>query len=291
MPKSLSTGLALMLLAGVALAGLAGWNLLAQKSARTQTNEQGETAQQDPAVQDEQDDQQDDGPFNVRIVGDETFVDGKRVDPESDSQQTQQTQQTQQAVGGGPIDEVPGAQPTEPSPPGQQQPNEQQAAQQQAQQQTQPADQPTADGEMLSPEQVQQQFQQQLDQRAAELDQREQTLNEREQALDEREATLDERELELEQWQADLEAWEADLEDETAALEQQTSAPQQQTRAPSLELMDTSRGTVQQYEYDVPSGTTIEERPVLERPTLREPTPPMGPGEEDAPYWIFYGYY
>jgi hypothetical protein len=88
-----------------------------------------------------------------------------------------------------------------------------------------------------------------------------------------------------------LEAWEADLEDETAALEQQTGAAQQPSGPPSLGLIDTSRGTVQQYEYDVPSGTVIEERPALERPAPREPTPPMRPGEEDAPYWIFYGYY
>lgn len=283
MPTSLSTGLVLMLLAGVALAGLASWNLLAQKTAHTQTAQQEQTDQ----------------PVNVRIYGDETIIDGQRLGGESAPQQTQQ-----RAVGGGPVDELLSPQQAVDAQMNQQQSEHRQFEHRQSEQseqqaqptapgqpQTVPADQRTGSDQMLSAEQVQQQFQQQLDQRATELDQRELALNEREQTLEEREAALDALELDLEQWQADLEAWQAELEDESAALEQQASASQQRAGPPSLGITDKSRGTFQQYEYDAASGTTIEERPVLERPAPRKPTPPMRPGEEDAPYWIFYGYY
>jgi septal ring factor EnvC (AmiA/AmiB activator) len=120
-----------------------------------------------------------------------------------------------------------------------------------------------------------------------ELQQRQETLDQREATLDEREQLLDTREDELEAWEADLQAWESeletladDLEAEAGALDEtgmQQQQPQQQLPGP--------------YRYNAPSNTVIREEPIFNRPAPREPTPPLGPGEEEAGRWFFFGRY
>jgi hypothetical protein len=213
----------------------------AQQTQQTQQTQQPQQPQQAQQNQQQTEDQPNSGTPNVRIIGGETYVNGRKIGG--------QTGQEGQAVGGGPVDDDGTAQ----------------------QPQTQQAQPPDQQAETIGPQELQQR-QQELDQRQAELD-------EREQLLDTREGELDAWESELETWESQLESFADQLDAEADALDE--AGMQQQEPQESL----------LPFEYDAPSNTYVRERPILERPAPRAPTPPLEPGEEQQGRWFFYNYW